>query len=137
MSSVNKVILIGNLGIDPETRYMPSGNAVCNLSIATSESWKDKETGERKEKTEWHRVSFFGRTAEVAAEYLRKGSKVYIEGSLQTRKWQDKQGNDRYTTDIKGQQMVMLGEKIAGVPGTMPKPAPAESKPDLDDPIPF
>jgi single-strand DNA-binding protein len=98
---INKVILVGNLGADPETRYMPSGSAVTNLSVATSESWKDKQTGEQTERTEWHKVVMFDRLAEVAAEYLRKGSQVYIEGKLQTRKWQDRDGNDRWTTEIR------------------------------------
>jgi len=111
MASVNKVILVGNLGADPETRYAPSGDAISNLRIATTETWKDKASGEQKEATEWHRVVFFGRTAEVAAEYLRKGSQVYIEGRLQTRKWQDKDGQDRYTTEIRGDAMKMLGGK--------------------------
>lgn len=111
MASLNKVILIGNLGKDPETRYAPSGDAICNLTIATSEQWKDKATGEKKEATEWHRVVFFGRLAEIAAQYLRKGSQVYIEGRLQTRKWQDKEGQDRYTTEIRGDEMKMLGSR--------------------------
>jgi len=106
---INKVILVGNLGADPETRYMPSGSAVTNLSVATSESWKDKQTGEQKERTEWHRVAMFNRLAEIAAEYLRKGSQVYIEGKLRTRKWQDKDGQDRYTTEIIADEMQMLG----------------------------
>jgi single-strand DNA-binding protein len=97
---VNKVILVGNLGKDPETRYMPSGSAVTNLTLATSESWKDKQSGEQQERTEWHKIAMFGRLAEIAAEYLRKGSQVYIEGKIRTRKWQDKEGNDRYTTEI-------------------------------------
>ncbi|MDN3680423.1 single-stranded DNA-binding protein [Vibrio tapetis subsp. quintayensis] len=97
---VNKVILVGNLGNDPEIRYMPNGNAVANITIATSESWRDKATGEQREKTEWHRVALFGKLAEVAGEYLRKGSQVYIEGQLQTRKWQDQSGQDRYTTEV-------------------------------------
>jgi single-strand DNA-binding protein len=105
---VNKVILIGNLGADPETRAMPSGTTVANLRVATSESWRDKQTGEQQERTEWHRVALFGRLAEVAGEYLRKGSKVYIEGSLRTRKWTDKQGNERYSTEIVGNDMQML-----------------------------
>lgn len=112
---VNKVILVGNLGKDPEVRYMPSGGAVTNFSIATSESWKDKNTGEEKEKTEWHRISIFGKLAEIAGEYLRKGSSVYIEGALQTRKWQDNNGQDKYTTEIVVQGfngvMQMLGGK--------------------------
>jgi len=111
MASLNKVILIGNLGADPETRYAPSGDAICNLRIATTEVWKDKASGERREATEWHRVVYFGRTAEVAAQYLRKGSQVYIEGRLQTRKWQDKDGQERYTTEIRGDEMKMLGSR--------------------------
>jgi len=106
---VNKVIIIGNLGADPETRAMPSGTTVANLRVATSESWRDKQTGEQQERTEWHRVALFGRLAEVAGEYLRKGSQVYIEGSLRTRKWQDKEGKDRYSTEIVGNDLQMLG----------------------------
>jgi single-strand DNA-binding protein len=106
---INKVILIGNLGQDPDTKAMPSGMTVCNLRIATSESWKDKQTGEMKEQTEWHSVAMFGRLAEIAGEYLRKGSQVYIEGRLRTRKWQDKEGKDRYTTEIVANEMQMLG----------------------------
>ena len=108
---VNKVILIGNLGQDPEIRYMPNGGAVCNITVATSESWKDKNTGENQEKTEWHRVVMFRRLAEIAGEYLKKGSKVYLEGKLQTRKWQDQQGQDRYTTEIVADQMQMLDSR--------------------------
>lgn len=119
MASLNKVILIGNLGADPETRYAPSGDAICNLRIATTEVWKDKASGERREATEWHRVVFFGRTAEVAAQYLRKGSQVYIEGRLQTRKWQDKDGQERYTTEIRGDEMKMLGSR-QGMGGDAP-----------------
>jgi len=111
---INKVILIGNLGADPETRAMPSGSTVANLRIATSESWRDKQTGEQQERTEWHRVALFGRLAEIAAEYLRKGSQVYIEGSLRTRKWQDKQGNERYSTEVVGNEMQMLGGRGGG-----------------------
>lgn len=112
---INKVILIGNLGGDPEVRYMPSGGAVTSVSLATSETWKDKQSGEAQEKTEWHRVVFFNRLAEIAGEYLRKGSKVYIEGRLQTRKWQDKNGQDRYTTEIVANDMQMLdGRGAAG-----------------------
>jgi single-strand DNA-binding protein len=114
---VNKVIIIGNLGADPETRAMPSGTTVANLRVATSESWRDKQTGEQQERTEWHRVALFGRLAEVAGEYLRKGSQVYIEGSLRTRKWQDKQGNDRYSTEIVGNDMQMLGGRGGGTGG--------------------
>ena len=106
---INKVIIVGNVGGDPETRYMPSGSAVTNLTVATNESWKDKQTGEQKERTEWHRVAMFNRLAEIAAEYLRKGSQVYIEGKLRTRKWQDKSGQDRYTTEIIADEMQMLG----------------------------
>lgn len=111
MKGVNKVILIGTLGKDPEVKFLSSGDAVCNLSIATTESWKDKTTGEKKEKTEWHNLVFFKRLAEIAGEYLRKGSKVYVEGKLQTRKWQDKDGNDRYTTEIKCHDLQMLDSK--------------------------
>ena len=114
---INKVILIGNLGQDPETKAMPSGTTVCNLRIATSESWKDKQTGEMKEQTEWHTVAMFGRLAEIAGEYLRKGSQVYIEGRLRTRKWQDKNGNDRYTTEIVANEMQMLGGRGGGMGG--------------------
>ena len=106
---INKVIIVGNLGQDPETRYMPSGSAVTNFTVATNESWKDKQTGEQKDRTEWHRVAMFNRLAEIAAEYLRKGSQVYIEGKLRTRKWQDKDGQDRYTTEIIADEMQMLG----------------------------
>jgi single-strand DNA-binding protein len=111
---VNKVIIVGNLGKDPETRYMPSGSAVTNLRIATTEAWKDKQSGEQQERTEWHAVAMFGRLAEIAAEYLRKGSQVYIEGKLRTRKWQDKEGKDRYTTEIVADEMQMLGSKGGG-----------------------
>ncbi len=111
---INKVILIGNLGRDPETRAMPSGASVCNLNIATSESWKDRQSGEQQERTEWHRVVLFNRLAEIAAEYLHKGSQVYIEGSLRTRKWQDKQGVERYTTEIVANEMQMLGGRGGG-----------------------
>ena len=114
---INKVILIGNLGQDPETKAMPSGTTVCNLRIATSESWKDKQTGETKEQTEWHTVAMFGRLAEIAGEYLRKGSQVYIEGRLRTRKWQDKNGNDRYSTEIVANEMQMLGGRGGGMGG--------------------
>ena len=110
---INKVIVVGNLGADPDSRTMPSGNAVTNISVATSESWNDKETGEKQEKTEWHRVVFFGRLAEIASDYLKKGSQVYIEGKLQTRKWEDKEGNERWTTEIVANQMQMLGERMS------------------------
>jgi len=111
---INKVILVGNLGGDPEVRYMPNGNAVTNITIATSESWKDKQTGQQQERTEWHRVVFFNRLAEIAGEYLRKGSQVYVEGSLRTRKWQDQSGQDRYTTEIVASEMQMMGGRSGG-----------------------
>lgn len=149
---VNKVILVGNLGNDPEVRYMPSGGAVANLTLATSESWRDKQTGETKEKTEWHRVVLFGKLAEVAGEYLRKGSQVYIEGKLNTRKWTDQAGVEKYTTEIHvnvGGTMQMLGGKQEGGAGNKPQQqgrqpqqsqqAPPQSEPpmDFDDDIPF
>ena len=142
---INKVILVGNLGADPETRYMPSGSAVTNLSVATSETWKDKQTGEQKERTEWHKVAMFNRLAEIAAEYLRKGSQVYIEGKLRTRKWQDRDGNDRWTTEIVADEMQMLGGRGGGGGGSMPMnqdPGPSNAPPqagpdDFDDDIPF
>jgi single-strand DNA-binding protein len=149
---VNKVILIGNLGKDPEVKYLPSGSAVVNTTLATSESWKDKESGEKKDRTEWHNVVFFGKVAEIAGEYLRKGSQVYVEGSLRTRKWQDKNGNDRYTTEIVVSDMQMLGSR-GGAGGTASfeegETARAPSRPskkvsevpeggaELDDDIPF
>jgi len=108
---VNKVILVGNLGKDPEVRYMPSGGAVANVTLATAESWKDKQTGEQKDRTEWHNIVFYNRLAEIVGEYLRKGSQVYVEGSLRTRKWQDKNGQDRYTTEIIASEMQMLGSR--------------------------
>ena len=110
---INKVIIVGNLGADPDSRAMPSGNAVTNISVATSESWNDRETGEKQEKTEWHRVVFFNRLAEIAAQYLKKGSQVYIEGKLQTRKWEDKEGNERWTTEVVANQMQMLGDRMS------------------------
>jgi single-strand DNA-binding protein len=113
MASVNKVILVGNLGKDPEVRYMPSGDAITNITMATTDSWKDKN-GEKQEKTEWHKVAFFGKLAEIAGEYLKKGSQVYVEGRLQTRKWQDKEGQDRYTTEIVADRMQMLGSRSGG-----------------------
>ena len=158
---VNKVILIGNLGADPETRYLPSGGAVTNVRLATSESWKDKQSGQQQERTEWHAVVFFNRLAEIAGEYLKKGSKVYIEGSLRTRKWQDKDGGDRYTTEIVAAEMQMLdgrGEGMgagAGMGGGAPQQRPQRQAPagggrenappapppaafdDFDDDIPF
>ena len=144
---VNKVILVGNLGQEPDTRYMPSGSAVTNISVATNESWKDKNTGEQVDRTEWHRVAFFNRLAEIAGEYLHKGSQVYIEGRLRTRKWQDKDGNDRYTTEIIADQMQMLGGRGGSpdMPGQsrggfqqsrQPSAAPAP-EPEFDDDIPF
>jgi len=158
---VNKVILVGTLGADPETRSMPSGMTVTNIRIATNESWKDKATGAMQERTEWHSIALFGRLGEIGAEYLRKGSQVYVEGKLRTRKWQDKQGNDRYTTEIIGDNMQMLGGKSGGGggmggerggmgagdrggSGSSPReeydqsPAPAGGgKDDFDDDIPF
>ena len=156
---INKVILIGNLGNDPEVRYMPSGSAVANVSLATSETWKDKQTGQQQERTEWHRLVFFGKLAEIVNQYLRKGSKIYVEGRLQTRKWQDQGGQDRYTTEIvvdQGGTMQMLdGRGDAGMGGgaapgrsqpqqpmsESPRPASAPQAPmgmdDFDDDIPF
>ena len=145
---VNKVILVGNLGKDPEVRYMSNGNAVCNAVLATSESWKDKQTGEQKEKTEWHNIVFYRRLAEIAGEYLKKGSQVYIEGKLQTRKWQDKSGNDRYTTEIIANEMQMLGSRGGGGSAdfgggsafwsaSAQAPAAAAVADDFDDDIPF
>ena len=125
MASVNKVILVGNLGRDPETRYLPSGEPVVNLSVATSERWRDKQTGEMREQTEWHRVVFFGRQAEVAAQYLRKGSLVYVEGSIRTRKWTDQNGQERYTTEIRGDALRMLGGRSQD--GEQAAPAPAHA----------
>ena len=154
-SGINKVILVGNLGSDPEVRYMPNGGAVCNLSVATSETWNDKQTGERREMTEWHRIVMYRRLAEIAGEYLRKGSKVYLEGRLQTRKWQAKDGQDRYTTEIVVNDMQMLDSRSGGTatyderPMPSPNAAPAqtpEAAPappassgfdDFDDDIPF
>jgi single-strand DNA-binding protein len=144
---INKVILIGNLGKDPETRYTPAGLAITNITLATTDSWKDKQTGERQEKTEWHRVAMFGRLAEISAEYLRKGSQVYIEGRIQTRKWQDQQGQDRYSTEIVANDMQMLGGRAGeGAPAMgedthsrQPAQAsePAVADVTLDDDIPF
>jgi single-strand DNA-binding protein len=116
MAGVNKVIILGNLGKDPEVRFMPSGGAVANLTVATSDSWKDKQTGEQKEKTEWHRVAIFGKLAEIAGEYLKKGSKVYLEGSLQTRKWQNAQGQDQYTTEVVVQGFNGVMQMLDGKP---------------------
>jgi len=155
---VNKVLVIGNLGNDPETRYLPSGGAVTNITVATSESWKDKTSGQQQERTEWHRICFFNKLAEIAGEYLRKGSKVYIEGSLRTRKWQDQSGADRYSTEIIADQMQMLDSKPEGqqggakqdyrghggsnqanptnAPASAPQPAPGGMD-DFEDDIPF
>lgn len=143
MSSVNKVILIGHLGKDPDTRYMPNGDAATNITLATSESWKDKNSGEKQERTEWHRVSFFRQLAEVVGKYLAKGSLVYIEGKLQTRKWQDKEGVERYTTEIIADKMQMLGGKggadTAGQRTDASAQSPSGTGPfdDLADDVPF
>lgn len=163
MASVNKVIIVGNLGRDPEVRYTPSGSAVCNVSVASTRNWKNKETGERQEETEWHRVVFYDRLAEIAGEYLKKGRSVYVEGRLKTRKWQDKDGKDQYTTEIIAQEMQMLGGREGGsaseergedygggapqrsAPAARPAASkPAASKPasatgfdNMDDDIPF
>ena len=148
---INKAIIVGNLGRDPEVRYTANGNAIANITVATTESWKDKQSGERQEKTEWHRVVFFGRLAEVAGEYLKKGAQVYIEGRLQTRKWEDKSGQERYTTEIVANEMQMLGSRGAGTSGTSDDDYSGEARsatessgsgasggdPDLDDDIPF
>ena len=147
---VNKVILIGNLGKDPETRYMPSGKPITSFSIATTEGWTDRQTGDKQERTEWHNIVLFDKLAEIAAEYLRKGSQVYIEGSLRTRKWQDKEGKDRYTTEIVAREMQMLGGRSApaggyssGEPrGSAPGGAARDREPvaddqEFDDDIPF
>ena len=117
MASVNKVILVGNLGRDPEIRHAPSGDAICTLSIATTDTWKDKQTGEKRESTEWHRVVFFGKLAEIAGQYLKKGRSIYVEGRLQTRKWQDQNGQERYTTEIRADEMQMLGGRDSGSGG--------------------
>ena len=143
MASVNKVILVGNLGRDPELRYLPNGDAVANLAIATTENYKDK-SGEKQEHTEWHRVSFFAKTAEVCGQYLKKGSQIYVEGSLRTRKYTDKDGVEKYATEIRGDRMQMLGSKSEGqaAPKQSPEPRPASAKPmsnfsDMEDSIPF
>ena len=156
MASVNKVIVVGNLGRDPETRYMPSGDAMTNIAVATTDKWKDKATGEQKEATEWHRISFFGKLAEIAGQYLKKGSQVYIEGKLRTRKWTDKDGVEKFTTEIIADSMQMLGSRqgmggsapmddggsssgAARAPASAPR-APAKQAPnlsDMDDDIPF
>ena len=158
MASVNKVILIGNLGRDPEVRYAPSGSAICNVTIATSRQWKDKTSGEKQEETEWHRVVFYDRLAEIAGEYLKKGRPVYVEGRLKTRKWTDKDGVEKYTTEIIADQMQLLGSREGmgeggaeggggGMRSSAPASRPAASKPapqksstgfdDMDDDIPF
>lgn len=149
---INKVILVGNCGNDPETRFSGAGAAITNVSIATSESWKDKNTGEQQERTEWHRVVFFNRLGEIAGEYLKKGSKVYVEGSLRTRKWQDKEGQDRYTTEIVGSEMQMLDSRASSGGGQgfnqsqpssspaapqQPAAQPVAAGDDWDDDIPF
>ncbi len=155
MASVNKVILVGNLGKDPEVRYAPSGDAIANVTLATTENWKDKN-GEKQEKTEWHRVSFFGKTAEVVGQYLKKGSQVYVEGRIQTRKWTDKEGQERYTTEIVADKMQMLGGRSGSASmdsdsgesrrPAAASPAPASNSPakssgasfdDMEDDIPF
>ncbi|MFZ6776663.1 single-stranded DNA-binding protein [Undibacterium sp. Ji83W] len=166
MASVNKVIIVGNLGRDPETRYMPSGDAMTSITVATTDSWKDKSSGEKKEQTEWHRITFFGKLAEIAGQYLKKGSQVYVEGSLRTRKYTDKDGVEKYATDIKADSMQMLGSRQGmgggagmddgggygggggGAPAPRPQAAPSQqrqapaSRPapnfsDMDDDIPF
>jgi single-strand DNA-binding protein len=165
MASVNKVIIVGNLGRDPETRYMPSGDAMTSITVATTDTWKDKTTGEKKEQTEWHRISFFGKLAEIAGQYLKKGSQVYIEGSLRTRKYTDKDGVEKYATDIRADTMQMLGSRQGmggagmddggygsapparqnagggggggGGGGSRPAPRPAPNFSDMDDDIPF
>ncbi len=160
MASLNKVQIIGNLGRDPETRYMPSGDAMTTIAVATTETWKDKQTGEKKEATEWHRITFFGKLAEIAGQYLKKGSQVYVEGSLRTRKYTDKDGVEKYATDIRADEMKMLGSRQGGgsgapmddegygapaprqaapvqQPRSAPAPRPAPNFSDMDDDIPF
>jgi single-strand DNA-binding protein len=166
MASVNKVIIVGNLGRDPETRYMPSGDAMTNITVATTDSWKDKNSGEKKEQTEWHRIAFFGKLAEIAGQYLKKGSQVYIEGSLRTRKYTDKDGVEKYATEIRAETMQMLGSRQGmgggaqmdddygssnrapapaapranaggGAPAARPASRPAPNFSDMDDDIPF
>lgn len=140
MASVNKVIIVGNLGRDPEIRYMPSGDAMCSIAVATTDSWKDKNTGEKKEQTEWHSISAFGKLAEIMGQYLKKGSQVYIEGSLRTRKYTDKDGVEKYATEIKADSMQMLGGKPQQG-GNSPAPQSRQTAPagggDMDDDIPF
>ena len=146
MASVNKVIIVGNLGRDPEVRYMPSGDALANIAVATTDKWKDKATGEQKEATEWHRISFFGKLAEIVGQYLVKGSQVYVEGKLKTRKYTDKDGVEKYSTEIVADSMQMLGSKAASAgqqssqssAPARPRPAPQQSSADFqDDEIPF
>lgn len=159
MASVNKVIIVGNLGRDPETRYMPSGDAMTTIAVATTDSWKDKSSGEKKEQTEWHRITFFGKLAEIAGQYLKKGSQVYVEGSLRTRKYTDKDGVEKYATDIRADTMQMLGsrqgagggapmddgyssappprQQSPAAPASRPAPKPASNFNDMDDDIPF
>jgi len=161
MASVNKVIIVGNLGRDPETRYMPSGDAMTNIAVATTDKWKDKATGEQKEATEWHRVAFFGKLAEIAGQYLKKGSQVYVEGKLRTRKWTDKDGIEKYSTEIIADTLQMLGSRqgagggsasmdegsysgggaggagSARAPSSAGAAAPAKRSTDFDDDIPF
>lgn len=143
MASVNKVILVGNLGANPESRFAPSGDAICNISVATTETWKDKNTGDKKESTEWHKVCFYGKLAEIAGQYLRKGSQVYIEGSLRTRKWTDKDGQEKYSTEIRADEMKMLGGKPEGQPQAAaprqqaPAQQQADSFGDFSDDVPF
>ena len=154
MASVNKVIIVGNLGRDPETRHASSGDAICNITVATTETWKDKNTGEKREAAEWHRVVFFGKLAEIAGQYLRKGSQVYLEGKLTTRKWQDKDGQDRYTTEILADELKMLGSRSDGgdasgsstrqqaAPASQPRQSPPPAPKNagsggFDDDIPF
>ena len=138
MGSVNKAILIGNLGRDPELRYTTGGTPVANFTLATTDRWKDAQTGEKKERTEWHRIAAFGRLAEIMSEYLRKGSQVYIEGKIRTRKWQDQNGNDRYSTEIIADQMQMLGSRQDSIPAPSPKPSqPQPNSDDFDDDIGF
>jgi len=136
MASVNKVIVLGNLGKDPEVRHLPNGDAVCNFSLATTESWKDKD-GNKQDKTEWHNIVIFRKLAEIAGEYLKKGRPVYIEGRLQTRKWQDKEGKDRYTTEIVADQMQMLGSRDEAKEVTKTSEAPKTNFDDMADDIPF
>jgi len=156
MASVNKVIIVGNLGRDPETRYMPSGEALTTISVATTDTWRDKASGEKKENTEWHRITFFGKLAEIAGQYLKKGSQVYVEGSLRTRKYTDKDGVEKYATDIRADSMQMLGSRQGmgggapmddgyesapaprqSAPASRPAPRPAANFSDMDDDIPF